>query len=50
MIPSGTQRTHTYNTGISSRDAELVGIVAVLSVVTRTPITAAFAAAMVKMP
>jgi hypothetical protein len=41
---------HTYDTGISSRDAELVGIVAVLSIFTRTPMTTVFAAAMVKMP
>jgi hypothetical protein len=41
---------HNYDTGISSRGAELVGIVAVLSVFTRTPLTTVFAAVMVEMP
>jgi hypothetical protein len=49
-ISNGIKRMHTYDTGISSRDAELVGIVAVLSIFTRTPMTTVLAAAMVKIP
>jgi len=49
-ISNGIKRMHTYDTGISSCDAELVGIVAVLSIFTRRPMTTVFAAAVVKMP